>query len=121
MSALDMGCSERTLFTTVKQHLLTDTKVCLNELIQFLVGVTLKMLYCAEKSCNIHRTKRNLKMILFKVKTYIFKTVEDANSSKTTATIKIPKLTDHSLPDLSLSFPSDRHIRGLNGWGRTGG
>lgn len=99
MSALDTGCPVRTLFTAVKQHLLTDTRVCLNELIQFLVGVNLKMLYCVE---NIPVTSteqgENLRVILFKVKTYIFETVEATISTKTTVTIKIPRLTDHSIP-----------------------
>lgn len=108
MSALDTGCPVRTLFTTVKQHLLTDTRVCLNELIQFLVGVNLKMLYCAENSPVTSTEQReNLTVILFKVKPYIFKTVEATNATKTAVTIKIPRLTVHSLPDLSLSFPSD--------------
>lgn len=108
MSALDMGYPVRALFTTVKQHFLTDTRVCLNELIQFLVGVNLKMLYCAENSPVTSTEQReNLRVILFKVKTYIFETVEATNAIKTAVTIKIPKLTDHFLPDLSFSFHSD--------------
>lgn len=108
MSALDMGYPVRALFTTVKQHFLTDTRVCLNELIQFLVGVNLKMLYCAENSPATSTEQReNLRVILFKDKTYIFETVEATNATKTAVTIKIPKLTDHFLPDLSLSFRSD--------------
>lgn len=99
MSALDMGCPVRTLFTAVKQHLLTDTRVCLNKLIQFLVGVNIKMLYCAENN-PVTSTEQgeNLRVILLKVKTYIFETVEATISTETIVTIKIPRLTDNSIP-----------------------
>lgn len=66
------------------------------------------MLYCAENSPVTSTEKReNLRVILFKVKTYIFETVEATKAIKTAVTIKIPKLTDHFLPDLSFSFRSN--------------